>query len=526
MGQLLQILGRGVEVEAAELIWQWLQQAAQALHGSDPSHAQLLEKVISGPGRKKATLFQQRLDEYRAVYPNSHYADLAAASMALEDNRLNDAYESLNTVYSRCPRNVTALYSLGHCCERFGREGEAIAFYQDCLKFKKYLKLPRQRLAAIYFKNGQIEKTTREYEALSSEYPDDLTTLLTLGYLYTAQNQHKRAADTFSRAILIQPDNFCPDTDPIDSLIEAGEFDGALSQIDEALEEFPDRPDLLLRRATVLTELDQPDEALEQYNQAVSVCPDFLEANIKLGSHYLHIGKPDNAAIQYMRAANVNDRIVEAYIGLATAQKLAGNTTDALATLSLASAIETNGPILFAEVLRLQVKPKLTDCLDGAFQPVLYMLDTYRKAIVRQSNNPQIHYHLGCLLMSVGRLSQAVELFTKALQLNQTYSSARNKLAVCLYETDEKALALEEICAPTCLQKETLGLYYRLALLYCDKVKFASSMLNLEQWLRETLTSQDAALNISVVLQNLGLIDAASASLDNLFTPSNASIGQ
>jgi tetratricopeptide (TPR) repeat protein len=524
MGQLLQILGRGVEVEAAELIWQWLEQAAQTLRGSDPAQAEMLEKVISSPGKKKATLFQQRLDEYRAVYPNSHYADLAAASMALEGNRLNDAYESLNAVYSRCPRNVTALYTLGHCCERFGREAEAIAFYQDCLKFKNYLKLPRQRLAAIYFKNGQIEKTTREYESLAMEYPDDLSTLLTLGYLYTAQNQHKRAADTFSRAILIQPDNFCPDTDPIDSLIESGEFDFALSQIDEALVEFPDRPDLLLRRAKVLTELDLPDEALEQYNQAVSVCPDFLEANIKLGSHYLHTGKPDSAAIQFIRAANVNDRIVDAYIGLATAQKLAGNPEEALATLSLASAIETNGPILFAEAVRLQYRPKLKDCFEGEFQPVVYMLDAYRKMLERQSQNPQIHYRLGCLLMSVGRLSQAVELFTKALQLNLTYSSARNKLAVCLYETDEKALALEEICAPTCLQKETLGLHYRLALLYCDKIKFASSMLNLEQWLRETLTSQDAALDISVVLQNLGLIDHASASLDNLCTASNPSI--
>ena len=95
----------------------------------------------------------------------SHYVNLAAAAIALADGRLNDAFDLLKSVYSKCPRNVTALYALGHCCERLGREEDAIAFYQDCLKFKNHLQFPRQRLAAIYFKNGQIEKTITEYQA-------------------------------------------------------------------------------------------------------------------------------------------------------------------------------------------------------------------------------------------------------------------------------------------------------------------------------------------------------------------------
>jgi hypothetical protein len=51
--------------------------------------------------------------------------------------------------------------------------------------------------------------------------------------------------------------------------------------------------------------------------------------------------------------------------------------------------------------------------------------------------------------------------------------------------------------------------YYRIAILYCDKIRFASSLLNLEQWLNDSLAATDAVVNISVVLQNLGLIDPA-----------------
>jgi tetratricopeptide (TPR) repeat protein len=515
MGQLLEILGRGLEVEIADLIWHSLGQVAETITGSDPAQARLLNKIIELASAKKSTLLQQRLAEYRCAHPRSHYADLAAAAVALADNRLTDAFDLLSSVYSRCPRNVTALYALGHCCERLDRQNDALAFYQDCLKFKNYLQLPRQRLAAIYFKNGQIEKTIREYQLLAAEFPDDLSTLLTLACLYNAIAEYKCSADTFSTAILIQPDNFCPDTDPIDSLIEAGNLNDALDEIEGALEQHPDRPDLLLRRASVLAELDQQDQALAHYNHTIAVCPDFLEANIKLGSHYLRLGRPASAALQFTRAAHVNDRIVGAYLGLATAQKLAGSTSEALISLSLAAAIETNGPLLLAEAARLQFHNPTDDNSNIKPQNIGCILNAHSQLLKIRPQNPELHYRLGTLLMSVGRLHQATELFTRALELNPTFTLARNKLAVCLYETDEKALALENLTPPDCLQADMLQLYYRVALLYCDKIKFASSLLNLEQWLNESLASTDATVNISIVLQNLGLVDPAAETWGN-----------
>jgi tetratricopeptide (TPR) repeat protein len=222
MGQLLGILGSGIGVEITDLIWHCLRQSAESIVKSDPAHSQMLEGIVDLADVRKPSVLNRRLDEYRLAHPRSHYANLAAAAIALADSRLNDAFDLLNSVYSKCPRNVTALYAIGHCCERLGREEDAIAFYQDCLKFKNHLQFPRQRLAAIYFKNGQIEKTITEYKLLAGEYPDDLSILLTLAHLYIAVSQYKLAADTFSTAILMQPDNFSPENDQIDSLIEAG----------------------------------------------------------------------------------------------------------------------------------------------------------------------------------------------------------------------------------------------------------------------------------------------------------------
>lgn len=509
MSQLLQILGRGFEVETSDLIWQWLKQVAENRRKTDPVHSQQLSEIIESATERKPIVFGGKLKEYRALHPRCYYADLAAAAEAINDSRLAEAVSLLKSVYSRCPHNVTTLYALGHCCERLGREAEAIAWYQDCIKFKNYLRFPRQRLAAIYFKSGQIKKTIEQYRQLAVEQPDDLPTLLTLGYLYIAASQYNSAINTFSTAILIQPDNFCPDTDPIDSLIEAGEFTEALSQIENSLEEFPDRPDLLLRRAGVLAALGQDEQALEHYIHAVNVCPSFLEANIKLGSQYLHLGKHASAALQFCRAAIVNDGLVDAYLGMAIAHKLMGSTSESLVSLSLASVVETNGPLLLAETAKLQYHSHLYDSSNVAHQDLTPILNAHGKLLTLHPHNPELHYRFGVLLMCIGRVNQAINLFKRATELNQMFSLARNKLAVCLNETDESALALETLVSSVRLLPEMVNTYYRIAILYCDKVKFASSLLNLEQWLSESLASTDSVVNISIVLQNLGLVDPA-----------------
>ena len=123
--------------------------------------------------------------------------------------------------------------------------------------------------------------------------------------------------------------------------------------------------------------------------------------------------------------------------------------------------------------------------------------------------------------MSVGRMSEAIKAFQNTLEINPTYNRARSKLAVCLFETGQKEQALEQLTGPKCLEKNTLELHYKIALLYCDRVKFASSLMNLERYLENNFTSADSAVNISVVLQNLGLLDRVVAMWDNLSDTAN-----
>ena len=526
MSTLLEIFGRAITTDTADLIWHWLSADKHPQNDAKSSHSQQLNEVINLMGDMKLDAAQNQLALYLCDNPTCTRGRMAAAAIYLHRNRLKEAIDELNSVYMRQPNNTMALYALGHCYERLGKEPEAVEFYQDCLKFKNYLQLPAQRLAAIYFKNAQLEKTIQQYELLKDHHPDDVSTLLTLGHLYIADARYATAIERFNTAILIHPDNFLTENKDIDQLIQDGQVHEALEQVEDLLNQQSDRADLIVKHADILTMLGATAEAVSQYQQAIRICPDFLEATIKLGTQYLQMDAEQLAAQQFNRAVEINDKIVDAYVGLATAQKIAGNTSDALTTLSLAAAIQPNSSFLFAETASLVCKAALAADLPfnntgDSNQILRAVIKAHRHQITSQPQNPDLHYRLGVLMLSVGKLHDALELFTTALNINPTYTRAQSKLALCLHELGRKQVALEKLTPAAYLDKDTLALHYKTALLYCDKLRFASSLMNLQRYLDDNFAPADAAVNISIVLQNLGLLDRVAAMWENLLATAN-----
>ncbi len=524
MSRLLEILGRAITVDTADLIWHWLGAVKLPAGNSQSAQYYQLSKAVELMGDMKLDAAAEQIRLYLFENPSCTYGRLASAAICLHNNQLNEAIKELNSIYMRQPNNTMALYALGHCYERLGKESQAVEFYQDCLKFKNHLQLPAQRLAAIYFKNHQLEKTIQQYELLKNEYPDDISTLVTLGHLYIATARYTEAIQTFNTAILIHPDNFHTQDPDTDQLIADGQLHEALDHLEDLLQTQSHRGELLLKRADVLRMLGAAAEAVSQYEEAIQICPDFLEATIKLGTHYLQLHQERLAAQQFNKAVEINDKIVDAYIGLAISQKLAGNVLDALGTLSLAAAIQPNSSLLFTETAILQFKAGLSDNspfgnlddetdLASLTQAVI---TAHRQEIAHRGQNPDLHYRLGVLMMGVGRIVDAVNLFKTALDINPAYTRARSKLAVCLFEMDQQPSILDHLLGPDCLDADTLELHYKIALLYCDKVKFASSLINLERLLEDNFACPDATVNISIVLQNLGLLDRVTVMWDNL----------
>jgi len=529
MSQLLEILGRAITVDTADLIWHWLNTVAPPIDDSNDGQHYQLNKAIELIADKKTEAAAEHLSVYLFENPSCIYGRMAATAICLYDNQLQEAINELNSVYMRQPNNTMALYALGYCYERLGKEAQAIEFYQDCLKFRRYLQLPAQRLAAIYFKNNHLEKTVQQYQLLCDEYPDDISALITLGHLYTETGRFTEGIETFNKAILMHPDNFSSRDDYTDQLIAEGNLQEALEHLEDLLLSEPNRPDIIVKYADVLRMVGAVSDAVSQYEQAVRLCPDFLEATIKLGTQYLQLEQDCLAAEQFNKAVEINDNIVDAYMGLAVAQQHAGFKSDAIGTLSLAAAIQPNSTLLFSELAVLHFKiglkeQNLCSHIDNSHNLAESVIEAHHYEISKHPHNPDLYYRLGILMMHHGMFSSAIELFDKSLYINPFYHRARNKLSVCLFQMGHQSDAIDCASFSNIHDKDTLELHYKTALLYCDKVKFASSMINLERHLENNFAHPDASLNISLVLQNLGLLDRTIAMWDNLADTANFAI--
>ena len=522
MSRLLEILGAGIAIDTAELIWHWLDTVRLSPEDCQSSRYRQLNEAVELIRDRKLDAAEEQLSLYLFENPSCILGRLALAAIHLHNNRLQKAVEELKSVYKHQPNNTMALYALGHCYERLGQESQAVAFYQDCLKFKNYLQLPAQRLAAIYFKNGQVEKAIQQYELLKNEYPGDISSLVTLGHLYITAAKYRESIETFNKAILMHPDNFHVDDEYLFKLVNDGRLHESLDYLDNVLQQHPERADLVLKRGDVLNLLGAHDEALEQFRQAIRICPDFLEGFIKLGAQYTQLHHDHLAAKQFNMALEINDKIIDAYIGLSISQKLAGRDSEAKGTLSLAAALQPNSSLLFAETASLHFKSRLGDDFSFSSTESTTLIDAviavHRQQIGHRPNNPDLHYRLGLLMLSVNRTSEALKCFHNALQLNPTYHRARSKYAICLFEINECDKAFEILIPPyaTPTVQNSLEIHYKVSLLYCNRPKFASSLINLEHILHDNFASSEPSSNISIVIQNLGLLEREIATWDNL----------
>jgi tetratricopeptide (TPR) repeat protein len=526
MSKLLEVFGRAVTVNVTDLIWEWLNcvKAGAIKKGYEKDFDDILELLA------KMELDEARckLQFYLFENPSCTAGRMTAAAIYLHKALMPEAIEELNSVYMREPTNTLALYALGNCYERLGREAEAIEFYQDSLKFKNYLTLPRQRLAAIYLKNGRLDRAIEEYEELRHECPDDIASLVMLGYLYMANVQYERAIEAFDRAILIHPDNFHSDEhDDVEMFIQMGEFEQAADRMRWMLEQDNERADLHLKLADILNMLGEDADAITHLETTLRLEPNCLEARVKYGMCLMRSGYMVGAAKEFAKAMEVNDEIIDAYVGLATAQKLADKTRESYGTLSLAAALAPNSALLFSHMTALQIHSisKTSDELDAEANAkkthenlMKQVFERYSQQLVNQPDNTDAHYKYGLLLLQGTNLSAAAEHFENALAINPTHYRARAKLSICLNEMGKKSEALKTLTSAVSIANESFALHYKTAILFSDRAQFLKTAEELQSSLNQGLTETAAVANLSVVLQNLGLADRASAVWDNLGT--------
>ena len=120
MSRLLEILGRAITVDTADLIWHWLDTVSFPADETESTQCEQLNKAIELMSERKLGSAAEQLRIYLFEHPSCTYGRLAAAAICMHNSKLHEAIKELNSVYLRQPSNTMALYALGYCYERLG----------------------------------------------------------------------------------------------------------------------------------------------------------------------------------------------------------------------------------------------------------------------------------------------------------------------------------------------------------------------------------------------------------------------
>lgn len=508
MSKLLEVFGRGLNINTADIIWHWLN--AMLAKVIDPENRPKMERILELLSEKNFDHAQKLINDYLDKFPDSSYARLAATHICLNQGQIDHALEQLQSIYFREPYNTMALYTLGFCYEVLGDQTQAVEFYQDCIKFKSYLQLPRQRLAAIYLKNGRLEDAIDQYEQIKKEFPDDFSCQAVLGYMFNYNQQYKKAIDAFNTAIALHPDSFSNDNE-IAELIQLGQIEQAQSVINSQIKQFGEMPELLIQLVDISLAMGKISFAVNTLNKIIRIQPDFLEAYIKLATIY-HRNRNFELATEYFcKAAEINDEIVDAYLGLACSYALSGDGENASSTLEFAASIQQNSNLLWGQTATLKYITTHEHQGSLTFETII---KAHTDWLNTQKDDLNPTYNTGLLYMCVADHDKAIECFKEALVSNELHFRAYNKYIISVFEKGDKAAVLSALKNLTELNRNELGDCYDVSLDYCCKSKL--------NYNKDAVNSvSDEYQNISNILESLGVIDRASSNLhklENIYT--------
>jgi tetratricopeptide (TPR) repeat protein len=196
-----------------------------------------------------------------------------------------------------------------------------------------------------------------------------------------------------------------------------------------------------------------------------------------------------------------------------------------MASLEMARNIEPNSTLLFSEVARMHLKAAASreadryftrDGSDGPAEGpgdlVSEQIGRLREALRASPNHADMHYRLGLLLKNRGQLEDAAAEFREAVSINPTYMKALVKLGLSLAELDRTDEAIDVLKQAMDVHPEYVDLHYQLGLLFAQRHQFEMAVEHFEKAAAARPRNVDFQANLALALQNMGLIDRATAS--------------
>ncbi len=260
------------------------------------------------------------------------------------------------------------------------------------------------------------------------------------------------------------------------ALSSAGRQDEALRSLRDGIHNSPECAELHFQLGTLLTELEQYDEAELRFTQVLSIDRGHTEALVNLALCRGLRGAPTEA-LSYLQRAQAR-RPHDARIGLllsqaAKAVQQRGLTVRVRAQVEADPCADTKGIEELSNVIGSD--PDFVDAflsipvgqVDEQFFAML--LKTLEKALERQPEHAELHFHCGRVLERLGRREDAIGENERAVRIDPTCTRALIELGRLYRQTDRDADAATRLEQAIAAGAEYADVYLLLGNLYRDR---------------------------------------------------------
>jgi tetratricopeptide (TPR) repeat protein len=203
------------------------------------------------------------------------------------------------------------------------------------------------------------------------------------------------------------------------ALLQKGERDEAIVELQKALEINPDFAEARNILGNALRQSGRVEKAMQQYQEALRLKPDYAEAHNNLGVVLLQSGRVSEAMNQCEQALRLKPDYAEAHYNLGNALLQAGRTAEAMEQYEQAVRLKPD----YAEA-----HSNLGVVLQQAGR-IPEAIAQYEESLKLDPDNLGAHYNLGVALEQSGRIEEAIQQYQETLRLNPDNAAARSNLA-------------------------------------------------------------------------------------------------
>ncbi|MGE3819162.1 MAG: tetratricopeptide repeat protein, partial [Isosphaeraceae bacterium] len=188
----------------------------------------------------------------------------------------------------------------------------------------------------------------------------------------------------------------------------------------------PASPAARLNLGTALHHLGLLDEAVAEHRRALTLRPDLVKAHHALGGDFVKLGRHEEAVTHLRKAVDLSPEHAHAWYTLGVASQAAGRLEEAASAYRRSAALDPGFP--------KARRGLITTLLEADPNPVALdeALRIANDLVAGRPDDDDAHDVLGAVLQRLGRLSEAVESFARAVALRPENGTYRHHSSVAL----------------------------------------------------------------------------------------------